>query len=100
MVLKNKETLKDTVVYLKPDQLSDPKHYIDVETKAKLECVLQDPLTEWIAENYNKYGADLEFITNRSPEGFQFVQGFGGIGGMLRFLYFFKVESYYFLDIN
>ena len=28
---------------------------------------------------------DVNFITDRSQEGSQFVRGFGGIGGMLRY---------------
>ncbi|KAJ1912598.1 translation termination factor eRF1, partial [Tieghemiomyces parasiticus] len=31
------------------------------------------------------FGANLEFITNRSSEGAQFVKGFGGMGGLLRY---------------
>jgi peptide chain release factor subunit 1 len=27
----------------------------------------------------------LEFVTNKSQEGAQFVKGFGGIGGLLRY---------------
>lgn len=27
----------------------------------------------------------LELITDKSPDGFQFVKGFGGIGGFLRY---------------
>jgi peptide chain release factor subunit 1 len=27
----------------------------------------------------------LQFITNKSPEGFQFCKGFGGIGAFLRY---------------
>jgi len=42
-------------------------------------------LTEWIYENYKKYGSVLKFITGSSQEGVQFVQGFGGIGGILRY---------------
>ena len=37
---------------------------------------------EWFAENYKKFGCSLEFVTNKSPEGSQFVKGFGGIGGV------------------
>jgi len=40
---------------------------------------------EWLAINYKKFGTRLEFITDRSQEGNQFVNGFGGIGGMLRY---------------
>jgi len=43
------------------------------------------PLLEWFTEKYKEFGANLEFITNRSQEGAQFVKGFGGIGGLLRY---------------
>jgi len=39
---------------------------------------------DWIAQHYGDYGTQLEFITDSSPEGTQFVKGFGGIGGILR----------------
>ena len=42
-------------------------------------------LVEHLAEKYRKYGCTLEFVTNRSQEGAQFVRGFGGIGGLLRY---------------
>jgi len=41
------------------------------------------PLLEWLAQNYKKKGAILEFVTDRSQEGSQFCKGFGGIGGVL-----------------
>ena len=40
---------------------------------------------DWIAENYKKFGCKLVFVSDRSSEGSQFVQGFGGIGGILRY---------------
>ena len=43
------------------------------------------PLLEWFTEKYKEFGANLEFVTNRSQEGAQFVKGFGGIGGLLRY---------------
>jgi len=42
-------------------------------------------LLEWFAEKYQEFGAQLEFVTNKSQEGAQFVKGFGGIGGLLRY---------------
>ena len=42
-------------------------------------------LTEWFTENYDRFGAQLEFVSDRSQEGSQFVKGFGGVGAMLRF---------------
>lgn len=47
-----------------------------------IECV---PAVEWFAENYNKFGTQLEFITDKSQEGSQFCKGFGGIGCLLRY---------------
>ncbi len=43
------------------------------------------PLLDWLVENYSKLGAErLELVSDRSAEGKQFVQGFGGIGAFLR----------------
>jgi peptide chain release factor subunit 1 len=36
-------------------------------------------------EHYKEFGAKLEFITDKSQEGFQFVKGFGAIGAFLRY---------------
>ena len=35
--------------------------------------------------NYQHFGAKIELITDKTQEGTQFVQGFGGIGGFLRY---------------
>lgn len=43
------------------------------------------PLLEWLAENYQRFGCVMEFVTDRSQEGSQFCKGFGGIGGLLRY---------------
>jgi peptide chain release factor subunit 1 len=42
-------------------------------------------LTEWFLDNYKKVVSNLEIITDKSSEGSQFVKGFGGIGGILRY---------------
>jgi peptide chain release factor subunit 1 len=42
-------------------------------------------LTEWLLESYKKYVTHLEIVTDKSSEGAQFVKGFGGIGGILRY---------------
>lgn len=53
-----------------------------------MELVENQPLLEWLANNYKNFGATLEIITDRSQEGSQFVRGFGGIGGNINFFYF------------
>nr|AAK07830.1 eukaryotic release factor 1B [Euplotes aediculatus]AAK70862.1 polypeptide chain release factor 1 [Euplotes aediculatus] len=70
---------------LNKEQEKDPKYFKNEKTGADLEIIKSGPLSEWLCENYSKFGIKLEFITDKSQEGFQFVNGFGGIGGFLRF---------------
>lgn len=51
-----------------------------------MELVENQPLLEWLANNYKSFGATLEIITDKSQEGSQFVRGFGGIGGQFIFI--------------
>jgi len=85
VVLMNKEDESTNTIFLTTDQLSDPKYYKDANTNAELEPIETVQLTEWLAENYSNFGATLNFMTDKSSEGFQFVKGFGGIGGFLRY---------------
>ncbi|GAA5919384.1 hypothetical protein JCM1841_005981 [Sporobolomyces salmonicolor] len=64
----------------------DRAKFMDKTTGLEMEQV-QEPqnLLEWFSEKYKDFGAELEFVTNRSQEGSQFVKGFGGIGGLLRY---------------
>ena len=63
-------------------------------TGVELEVVEKQQLVEWFANNYKNFGAQLEFVTNRSQEGSQFVKGFGGIGGILRYKVDFMEHDY------
>jgi len=83
-VVRNIQTQEETVLHLTKEQEADDKHFRDDKTGVELETVDKMPLVEWFAENYKDYGCNLEFITDRSAEGTQFVKGFGGIGGTLR----------------
>lgn len=51
------------------------------QTGQEHELIESMPLLEWFANNYKKFGATLEIVTDKSQEGSQFVKGFGGIGG-------------------
>ena len=51
----------------------------------EMEVVDQMSFLEWLAEKYKDFGAALEFVSDRSSEGNQFVKGFGGIGAVLRY---------------
>jgi len=39
---------------------------------------------EWAVENYRRFGARLEFVSDSSSEGSQFLRGFAGVGAILR----------------
>lgn len=69
----------------KAEAFKDPKTAVDWEVKDKMSLV------EWLAENYKKFGCSLQFVTDRSQEGMQFVKGFGGIGALLRYKLEFSV---------
>lgn len=83
--LKNASSGEETTLHLTPEQEKDKSHFVDSATGVELELVESMPLLEWLANNYKNFGATLEIITDRSQEGSQFVKGFGGIGGLLRY---------------
>lgn len=80
----NTTTGAEQVHFVRPDQAGDMQFHKDAESGAALEVDTQ-ALVEWFAESYKKFGCSLEIVTNRSQEGSQFVKGFGGIGGLLRY---------------
>nr|XP_045604806.1 eukaryotic peptide chain release factor subunit 1 isoform X2 [Procambarus clarkii] len=101
-VLKNHQSGEETILHLTPEQEKDKTHFTDKayygnadvyntnihnrhQTGVELELVDSMPLLEWLANNYKSFGATLEIITDRSQEGSQYVRGFGGIGGILRY---------------
>lgn len=84
-ILKNHSVDEERILHLTPEQEKDRTHFTDKETGVELELVESMPLLEWLANNYKTFGATLEIITDKSQEGSQFVKGFGGIGGLLRY---------------
>ena len=49
------------------------------------EIIENNSLSEWLLNNYKKYVNHLEIVTDKTSEGNQFVKGFNGIGGILRY---------------
>lgn len=81
----NAATGKTDVLFLTAEQGKDSSHFKDKETGAELEVQNKEPLLEWFANGYKKFGCTLEIVTNKSTEGSQFCRGFGGCGGLLRY---------------
>jgi len=92
-IIRNPQTQEEKILHLTKDEEKDASHFHD--GGIELEVVDKMLLLEWFANNYKKFGATLEFVTNRSQEGSQFCKGFGGIGGILRY----KVDFTQ-LDVN
>lgn len=81
-----KTLLEEIVIHVNKEQEKDREKFIDKSTGVEMEQTVEpQSLLEWFAEKYKEFGAALEFVTNKSQEGAQFVKGFGGIGGLLRY---------------
>jgi peptide chain release factor subunit 1 len=84
-IVKNNSTGEEKVLILNKEQEKDQSHFHEDKTGAELEIIENIQFIEWLANNYKKFGAHLEIITNKSQEGSQFCKGFGGVGGFLRY---------------
>ncbi|CAJ1356706.1 unnamed protein product [Effrenium voratum] len=85
LVIRNPHTDTQEVKYVTPEQEKDPKLYVDKDTNVELNVTENEAFLDWIVVNYKNFGTKLEFISDRSQEGNQFVKGFGGIGGLMRY---------------
>lgn len=94
--IKNPATGKINTWYLTERQAEDPKYFKDASTGVDLEIISQEPLGDWLLVNYQHFGAKIELISDKTQEGFQFVKGFGGIGGTLRY----KIDLDEIVDYN
>ena len=89
----NRLTLRDgdgnvTTENVHKDKVSG-NEWKNEQTGVTYEILENVTLTEWLLDNYKKHVSLLEIVTDKSSEGNQFVKGFGGIGGILRY----KVEQ-------
>ena len=90
-VIKNPVSGDTRTYYLTPFQEKDaegkinPKYFLDADSGNELEILESEPFGDWLLVNYQQYGAKIELITDKTAEGYQFVKGFGGIGGSLRY---------------
>jgi peptide chain release factor subunit 1 len=82
--MRDPSTDEQVIKFFTKDQLRDDNN---LKNKEGIAYDIQDriDLVEWLATNYTNYGAKLDFVTDRSQEGMQFVKGFGGVGGLLRY---------------
>jgi peptide chain release factor subunit 1 len=85
IVVRIASTGAEEAHFLTAEQEKTAKIYKDPESGAENELVDKQPISEWLVNNYTQFGCKLEFISDRSQEGHQFVKGFGGVGALLRY---------------
>ena len=73
------------ILHTTKTQEADRSLFLDKESGQEMEVTESLSLLEWLAEKHTDFGATLEFVSDRSSEGNQFVKGFGGIGAILRY---------------
>ena len=98
VVIRNPHTDETVTHFLTSAEEKDEKYYRDPSSGNELVVMERTAITEWLALNYKSFGTKLEFVTNKSQEGAQFVRGFGGIGGLLRYKVEFEAYEYEDLD--
>jgi peptide chain release factor subunit 1 len=87
VVLRKGENEK--ISYLTPSQIDESEHFKDSDG-IEYEVKDKDLLVDYLAENFKKFNISLQMVTDKSQEGAQFVQGFGGFGGILRYQFDFS----------
>jgi len=81
-----KDNQENVITEIVPkNKLSGNSKWKNELTGVEYEIIDDLSLTEWFLDNYKKFVTHLEIVTDKSSEGSQFVKGFGGIGGILRY---------------
>ena len=90
---ENIETKKEEIKLLEKEEAANFSLLKALENETNSLITKKELLSEWLVENRKNFGASLYFVSDRTPEGHQFRKGFGGIGGILR--YIVKCEGFY-----
>lgn len=86
-------TKKEEIRILEKKEAEDSGLLKNMESETNSLIIKKELLSDWIVGNRKNYGANLFFVSDKTPEGNQFKKGFGGIGGILR--YVVNSEEYY-----
>jgi len=68
------------------EEADNPEFMNTLESQINSTIIKKELLNEWIVENRRNFGTNLFFVSDKTPEGNQFKKGFGGIGGILRYV--------------
>lgn len=87
-----KNTKEDTISIVFVDPKKDNSK-IYINEGVNLDIINEMELVEWFSINYKNFGAELILVSDKSQEGTQFVRGFGGLGGILRWEVDFDINN-------
>lgn len=101
--LKERKALQEFFRHLDNDMavygLTSTLRMLDDQAVAKLivydqldDKIEEQPVIDWLLDNYKRYNTELSIVSDRSTEGEQFKEGFGGIGGILKYKCYEDVE--------
>ncbi len=82
------KTGKESISYARKGK---NKNFVENIEIKEVECEL---LLDWLVENYKRFGATIQIVTDKSQEGSQFCKGFGGIGGIkltIKQIFFYRI---------
>ena len=99
LTLKNNKG--DNIVEYVPANKVNGVKFTPNDSKIEYKILENIPLSEYLLNNYKKYVNHLEIVTDKTSEGNQFVKGFNGIGGILRYKLehnFYELEENYSFD--
>lgn len=91
--VKNPESGNMEVLHLTEREQEDTKNF-QGKNGEDLEVIAKESFLDWLAQHFKEFGTTLNFVTDKSQEGTQFVKGFGGIGAILRYQVEFGFDEY------
>jgi peptide chain release factor subunit 1 len=85
VVFYNTKTKIKNTEYLEEKELYSRTNGKNFKIKNELEIIEKEFFLDWVVNNRKSFGVNVCLITDCTPEGEQFIKGFGGIGGILRY---------------
>ena len=85
LTLENQHTKEEKIEIVEKDKANSSTYLEKLEFQDGLKILKIELLSEWIVNNRTNFGTTLFFVSDKTPEGHQFKEGFGGIGGILRY---------------
>lgn len=84
-LLSNTKTGTEVVKFYSEEEKNLKENENSAHILPNFEVKRKESLIEWLIDNRKNFGSQLVLVSDKTPEGNQFVKGFGGLGGILRY---------------